>query len=217
MVVTAGAPLASPTPSTYSIKSGDTLSQIAERLRVTVDSLMLANPGLDPNALRVGETLLIPGGTGSLAPATVTPVPLEIQEVACRFMATGAAWCFALIHNSSPEPLENISGIISVLDSTGTVLASQDVALPLDLLPSGAALPLAVPFPGPLPLDLKPQVQILTAMRASTATPTYLPAFVRHTLTEVSWSGRTADVAGELVLPCGANECHGNLAGSCGV
>jgi LysM repeat protein len=203
-VISAETPLPSATPSTYTIKTGDTLSQIAERLRVSVDSLLLANPGLDPNALRVGEELLFPGGGSDAAPATATPAPLQIVEVGCRPMATGAAWCFALIHNDSTDALENITGLISVLDSAGTALDSRDVALLLDILPPGASLPLAVPFQGPLSLDVHSQVRILTAMRIPADTPRYLPASVQNTVTRVSWSGRTAAVNGELILPAGS-------------
>ena len=199
-VVSAGTPLPTSTPASYTIKSGDTLSQIAEQLRVTVDSLLLANPGLDPNSLHVGETLLIPSSAGNAAAATATPAPLDILEVACRPMATGAAWCFALVHNDSAEPLENVTAQISILDSEGGFLAGQDVALLLDVLPPGASLPLAVPFPGPLPLELKPQVRILTAMRLSPDTQRYLPVAVRNEMTTISWSGRTADVRGEVTL-----------------
>jgi LysM repeat protein len=202
-VISAETPLPSPTPSSYTIKAGDTLSQIAERLRVSVDVLLLANPGLDPNALRVGATLTVPGGAGSASFSTPTPVPVGILDVDCRPMATGAYWCFALIHNDSTEMLENVTGIISIVDSSGLVLASQDVALLLDVLPPSASLPLAVSFSGPLPLDIRPQARILTAMRISTDTPRYLPALAHNTLTQVSWSGRTADVSGELMLPAG--------------
>ena len=206
LVVSAETPLPTSTPSVYTIKSGDTLSQIAERLHISVDSLLLANPGLDPNALRVGETLLIPGSAGNVELATPTPAPVKILEVACRPMSTGAAWCFALVHNDSVEPLENVTGQISILDSTGSVLASQEAALLLDVLPAGVSLPLAIPFSGPLPLDLHPQIRILTAMPISTETPRYLPAYTRDTLTQVSWSGRTADVSGEVVIPAGAKD-----------
>jgi LysM repeat protein len=43
--------------STYSVRSGDTLASIAERLGTTVDRLMELNPGIDPQALRVGQSI----------------------------------------------------------------------------------------------------------------------------------------------------------------
>jgi LysM repeat protein len=43
----------------YSVRSGDTLGAIADRLDTTVDELLALNPGIDPRALRVGETLRV--------------------------------------------------------------------------------------------------------------------------------------------------------------
>jgi Tfp pilus assembly protein FimV len=45
--------------STYSVRSGDTLGTIAERFGTTVDELLVLNPGVDPHALRVGQTLRV--------------------------------------------------------------------------------------------------------------------------------------------------------------
>jgi LysM repeat protein len=43
----------------YSVRSGDTLGRIAERFGTTVDELLVLNPGIDPRALRVGQTLQV--------------------------------------------------------------------------------------------------------------------------------------------------------------
>lgn len=43
----------------YSVRSGDTLAEIADRFGTTVDRLMELNPGLDPQALRVGQPIRI--------------------------------------------------------------------------------------------------------------------------------------------------------------
>jgi Tfp pilus assembly protein FimV len=45
--------------SAYSVRSGDTLGTIAERFGTTVDELLVLNPGVDPHALRVGQTLRV--------------------------------------------------------------------------------------------------------------------------------------------------------------
>ena len=41
----------------YSVRSGDTLGTIADRFGTTVEQLLVLNPGIDPRALRVGQTL----------------------------------------------------------------------------------------------------------------------------------------------------------------
>lgn len=61
----------SPTPAgLYLVETGDTLSSLAERFNTTVDEILAANGLTDPNALQVGQTLLIP----SLRTPLGTPV-----------------------------------------------------------------------------------------------------------------------------------------------
>ena len=45
--------------SAYSVRSGDTLGTIAERFGTTVDELLVLNPGVDPRALRVGQSVRV--------------------------------------------------------------------------------------------------------------------------------------------------------------
>jgi LysM repeat protein len=59
-------------PVTYTVKPGDTLSGIADLFGVTVDDIVRANNIADPNALQVGQVLIIPGRAPTPAPA-VTP------------------------------------------------------------------------------------------------------------------------------------------------
>ncbi len=61
------APAPAPCPGgfTYVIKPGDTFYKIARRFGITVDALIAANPGVDPNNLQIGQAICIP----------VTPAP----------------------------------------------------------------------------------------------------------------------------------------------
>ena len=45
---------------TYTIRRGDTLSEIAERNHTTVAALKRANPGLNPNRIRPGKKIRLP-------------------------------------------------------------------------------------------------------------------------------------------------------------
>jgi nucleoid-associated protein YgaU len=50
-------------PDRTVVKSGDTLSQIAQKNGTTVEAIMKANPGItDPNLISAGQTLNMPGG-----------------------------------------------------------------------------------------------------------------------------------------------------------
>lgn len=44
----------------YVVKSGDTLSAIARRYKTTVQEIVKANPGIDPNKLAIGQEICVP-------------------------------------------------------------------------------------------------------------------------------------------------------------
>jgi hypothetical protein len=47
-------------PQRYTIQSGDTLGAIAAQHGVSVDDLIAANPGIDPQRLQIGAEIVIP-------------------------------------------------------------------------------------------------------------------------------------------------------------
>jgi LysM repeat protein len=64
-----------PTPAgVYTIQEGDTLSGLAEEFGTTVEEMMAVNGLTDPNAIQVGQTLIIPSLiSGTLTLATPEP------------------------------------------------------------------------------------------------------------------------------------------------
>lgn len=44
----------------YTIRAGDTLYLLGQRFNVSVDSLIRANPGINPNNLQIGQVICIP-------------------------------------------------------------------------------------------------------------------------------------------------------------
>lgn len=63
--------------TTYTVRPGDTLNQIARTHNTTVTAILQANNLTNPNLIYVGQTLTIPTGTGGTPPpaATTTPPP----------------------------------------------------------------------------------------------------------------------------------------------
>ena len=59
--------------TTYKVKKGDTLSGIASRYGTTVSALAKANNIKNPNLIYAGNTLTIPGSSGSTKKTTATP------------------------------------------------------------------------------------------------------------------------------------------------
>ncbi|TFH33450.1 MAG: LysM peptidoglycan-binding domain-containing protein [Anaerolineales bacterium] len=68
-------PAPSLTPHTYTVRVGDTLSDIAGTLDVSVEALMSANRLQNANALTAGQVLIIPDGEPSGSTSDSTPTP----------------------------------------------------------------------------------------------------------------------------------------------
>jgi LysM repeat protein len=67
------APGVTVTPTLYEVKGGDTLGSIALQFDVSIEEIMQANGLTDPNALNVGQQLVIPVSGVVLPPATQAP------------------------------------------------------------------------------------------------------------------------------------------------
>jgi len=202
LVISNETPLSTPTPFTYSVQVGDTLSAIAERFRISLDDLRAANPDVSPNSLSIGQVLLIPSHpTNPTGESTPTPAANNVRQIECYPTADRGLWCFALIHNDYAEPIENVSAQVSLLDAHHQSIASQTAFLPLNILPPNESLPLSVFFAPVVPADAEPRVQMLTAVRLLPDDERYLPAAIQNPLVQISWSGRSAKVTGQVLLP----------------
>lgn len=207
LVVSFETPLPSPTPFAYEVQAGDTLSEIAERFGVSIDALTVANPNVSPNSMSIGTTLNIPSDPANPTGAsTSTPVPAPVKQIECYPTADKGMWCFVLVHNDTPNILENLSAQVSLADAGGQHLTSAQAFSLLNILPPDASLPLIVFFP-PAPstgsglTNARPQAQILTGIRLLPDDPRYLPATLQNTLAQVDSSGRSAQVSGMVRLP----------------
>jgi len=194
--------LPTPTPFTYTVIEGDTISSIALQFGVSMDELLAANPEVSPNAMSIGAVLKIPSNLNNPSgEPTPTPVPFTVQQVECYSTSNKGMWCFVLAHNDFPDFMENVSAQVTLVDAKGTFIASQTALLPLNILPTNMSLPLAVYFSPDVPVDAKPQVQILTAIRLLPNDPRYLPATVRNTLVQINADGHFANISGGVFLP----------------
>ena len=201
-LVTPEAPLPSPTPFTYTVQRGDTISSIALKFGVSMDDLEAANPETSPNAMSVGQVLKIPSNPDNPSgEPTPTPVPFTIQQRECYPTADKGMWCFVLVHNVFSDFMENVSAQVTLVDANNTMVATQTALLPLNILPPNASLPLSVFFPPEIPLDVKTQVQVLTAIRLLPGDERYLPAGIINTLVEINQDGRSARASGQVLLP----------------
>lgn len=68
----------SPTPAgLYIVRSGDTLSALAEQYGTTVDAILAANGLSDPNSLQIGQALIIPSLLATPMPQVPSETPIE--------------------------------------------------------------------------------------------------------------------------------------------
>jgi len=199
-LVAAETPLPSPTPFTYTIQAGDTISSIALKFGVSMNDLQAANPEISPNAMSIGLVIKIPSDPANPSgEPTPTPVPFTVQQIKCYPTADKGMWCFVLVHNDFSDFMENISAQVTLIDANEATLASQTALLPLDILPPNTAMPLAVFFPPEIPYDAKPQVQVLTAIRLLPNDERYVPATSSNTLVQVNAGGHSARLSGMVL------------------
>lgn len=203
VIIINNTPVPTNTLQVYVVESGDTISEIAEKFRISQTDLIAANPDVNPNTLTIGQTLFIPDPSAPLAAAsTLTPVPVPVTQAACHPTADSGSWCFALVHNNTADVLENVSAQITLLDSNGNALTSQIAYPPLDMIQPNSSLPVYFFFPN-TPADVSPQIQILSAMQGSGANQ--IPAALNNIVTQIDWSGTSAHVSGVVSLPAESN------------
>jgi nucleoid-associated protein YgaU len=146
-------PIASVPTHAYTVRAGDTLSEIAQR---TLGSsrrwpdIVEANPGLDPSKLHVGKSIRIPGARAASTPATQTanaPAPARtaagtvaaktwkvgkgenLWRIAQRARGDGKRWQEIVAQNPGLDPDRLVLGQVLVLP--GGAKAPKDAAPPV--------------------------------------------------------------------------------------
>jgi LysM repeat protein len=140
-----------PTPIIYTVQNGDTLIGIAVRHEVSLEAIESANIGIDPGNLQPGQTIVVPAPTaadvvGSFIPAS-TPLPVSIGMFNCVPTPAASTICLSEFLNSTGEPILNLAVQVPLLNTDGEPIANAMPNSPVNLIPPGAAVPLAAVFP----------------------------------------------------------------------
>lgn len=107
IVPVAGVPTTTPPPtrsSNYIVQPGDTLSLIAQRFNTTVAAIAQANGIVNPNVIRVGQSLAVPTPQDAPPPPSQTVVHVvqpgeTLARIALRYNTT--AWAIAQVNSLS--------------------------------------------------------------------------------------------------------------------
>ncbi len=182
---------------------------IALRYGIELDQLLAANPEVNPRFLSVGERLIVPileDGTSLTELPTLTPVPASLSESRCYRTPSQGLWCLITVENTTGGPLEGLVASFSLLDPGGDMVANEITDAPLNLLPEGGSMPLAVFFPPPAPEFAFASARLISAVEISDPEARYLG--VEFELEEeqlgpgrLTWRG-----SGEVSLAADADE-----------
>ena len=205
-------PTPSPTPVIHIVESGDTLFGIAIEYGVASDAIQDVN-GLDnPNALSIGQSLIIPIGEetsessaaapqGSFLLPTPTPAPLDVQGLALHPTALGGVWCMGEIRNTTSTPMTNIQARVTLVDAGGASLSSDVTLAAADYLPPERTAPFAVLFSEDVPSDVDVRVTLLRAESVSAITSAFVPLSIQET--DGAFAGPQYGVSGWVVNESG--------------
>lgn len=75
----------------HTVQTGDTMAQLAPRFRTTVEAIAVANPGIRPEHLQIGQKLVIPLGF------PVVPTNIRFTSTVLRYVLQGLVARYPLI------------------------------------------------------------------------------------------------------------------------
>ncbi|MCL4531852.1 MAG: LysM peptidoglycan-binding domain-containing protein, partial [Actinobacteria bacterium] len=125
----------------YTVKPGDTLSAIADSFDVIESAIQEANSLSDPNAIRAGMVLTIPG-----ASPPPTPTPASTQYTVKQGDSLGK---IAESTGVSVQAIQDANG----LKDPNAIKVGQVLTIPASSQPAPAATPQPSPTPAPTPVS----------------------------------------------------------------
>ncbi|MFN7035433.1 MAG: LysM peptidoglycan-binding domain-containing protein [Bellilinea sp.] len=198
-------PTATPTPRLHTIRRGEDLFGIALYYGISLQDLLTANPTVNPYALRIGDQVVVPPAqyTPTLDPRnppSPTPVGLTLPRPDCYATRDGGVWCFALLSNPQTFDVEGVSAVFRLYDRVSGEIFSQTAFPPLNHLPAGGQIPLAVFFSPPAPLRFDAGVELLTALPIPPESRRYLDVEIVQEKINLAGDGLFAEAGGSVRL-----------------
>lgn len=88
MLASVGVASAQEANETYIVQPGDTITSIAAAFDVDADAILIANNIIDPNRIRVGQSLVIPTGALTVPRTHVVGAGETLNDIAIRYNTT---------------------------------------------------------------------------------------------------------------------------------
>jgi len=147
------------------VRPGDTLLGIALDLEIPVEQLRAANPDVNPLALQVGQSIIVPQ-PGALAAAVSTPLPLQLAPPVCHYLITGSRLCLGKVTNPLSEPVAHVRLRIRLTAADGEVLAETTTGVEQTIIPPGQSAPYSVVFDASTSGDEQVSVELIAVSPA---------------------------------------------------
>jgi hypothetical protein len=103
------------------------------------------------------------------------------------------------IRNIMGSPIENVSAVITLVGTGGQMVSQSGFTL-LDVIPPGAALPIVIYIPAPLPAPFTTRVIVSTGIIVPTGDSRYLTNQIENLQVNIQPDGGSAQVSGEVRL-----------------
>jgi LysM repeat protein len=132
-----------PTPIIYVIEAGDTLLGIAIAQGTTTEEILALNPDVRPEALQIGQGLVLPQPTAVSLAAVGTPLPLDVEvtQIHAYQTAVGSVWLIGEVTNKGEAPVENVQVEIGLLDERGEAVTAALAWTAVPIIQPGASSP----------------------------------------------------------------------------
>jgi YD repeat-containing protein len=192
-------PLPTPTPTIHIVTLGETISSIALRYGLDINTVLAANPEIDPYTLKVGAQVKIPLGNSKLLIGEISePMALSLGESECSLTPDAGLWCQVMVSNPLGDAASNIAVAFSIVNNSSGEAINQTAPTILNKLDPGDSLPAVVFFAAPIPADFAVTSSLASAFPAAQSGKTFYSVNSENPAIEII--GRQAKVSGEAFI-----------------
>ena len=146
-------PTPTPTPIIYVVQAGDTLLGIALARGTTTEEILALNPDVRPEALQIGQGIVLPQPTAVAPAAAGTPIPLnvEVTQIHAYQTAVGSVWLIGELINRGETAAESARVTVHLLNERGEPVYTAETWAAVPVIRPGAAAPFGILLREPPP------------------------------------------------------------------